>query len=236
MMNCLEFRRLCLAEPATQDSEFMRHKRDCVRCAAFARDVNQFEQKLVTALHVEVPDNLTSRIILRQSLSDDVANGRQRRGVYALAAGVLLTVGLIVGVFLAMRAPSPSPDQRVLAHIEMERKLLSTEWEVGRSELARVLDKAGVELKGSLGRVRHASLCPLSKNGGVHLVFDGSKGIVIVLLMPKDFVSKPVNVHSEKLEGVILPTGNGSMALVGQHGEHLQQIAQRIRQAVTWRL
>jgi hypothetical protein len=236
MMNCLEFRRLCLAEPATQDSEFMQHKRDCVRCAAFASDINQLDKKLVTALRIDVPDNLVSRIILRQSLHSDVASQRQRRGIYALVAGVLLTVGLMVGIFLATRAPTPSPDQRVLAHIEMERKLLSTEWDVGRPELARVLDRAGVELKGNPGRVRHASLCPLSKNGGVHLVFDGSKGPVIVLLMPKEFISKPIAIHSQKLEGVILPTRNGSMALVGQHGEHLQQIAQKIHQAVSWRL
>ncbi len=236
MMNCLEFRRLCLAEPATQDKAFIRHKRECVRCAAFARDVNQLESKLVAALHVEVPDNLASRIILRQSLHGDATSEGQRRGVYTLVAGVLLTVALIAGILLATRAPSPSPDQRVLAHIEMERDLLSTEWDVGQPELARVLDKAGVELKGNPGRVRHASLCPLSKNGGVHLVFDGTRGPVIVLLMPKEFISKPVAVHSEKLEGVILPTRNGSMALVGQHGEHLQQIAQKIRQAVSWRL
>ncbi len=234
MMNCLEFRRLCLAEPATQDSEFIQHKRECVPCAAFASDVNQLDKKLVAALRIDVPDNLASRIILRQSLHGSAASERQRRGLYALVAGVLLAVGLIAGVFLATRPASP--DRRVLAHIEMERELLSTGWDVGQTELARVLDKAGVELKGNPGRVRHASLCRLSKNGGVHLVFDGSKGPVIVLLLPREFISKPIAIHSEKLEGMILPTRNGSMALVGQHGEQLQQIAQKIRQAVSWRL
>ena len=214
----------------------MQHKRDCMRCAAFASDVNQLDKKLVTALRIDVPDNLASRIVLRQSLHGDVASERQRRGVYALVAGMLLTVGLIAGVFLAKRAPLPPPDRRVLAHIEMERDLLLTEWDVGQTELARVLDKAGVELKGNPGRVRHASLCALSKNGGVHLVFDGNKGPVIVLLMPKEFISKQIAIHSEKLEGVILPTRNGSMALVGQHGERLQPIVQKIREAVSWRL
>lgn len=74
----------------------------------------------------------------------------------------------------------------------------------------------------------------LSKNGGVHLVFDGGKGPVIVLLLPREFISKPIAVRSEKVQGVILPTRNGSMALVGQNGEQLQQIAQKIRQAVSW--
>lgn len=234
MMNCLEFRRFCLADPATQDTEFMRHKRDCARCAAFASEVIQLDKKLVGALDIDVPDNLASRIILRQSLDRDASRQRRRRGIYALAAGLLLAVGLTAGVFLTTRAPSP--DRRVLAHIEMERELLSTRQDVAQTQLAHVLDTAGVELRGNPGKVRHASLCPLSKNGGVHLVFDGNKGPVIVLLLPKEFVPQPISIRSEKLEGVILPTSNGSMALVGQHGEDLQEIAQRIHRAVTWRL
>lgn len=232
-MNCLEFRRLCLAEPATQDSEFVQHKRGCARCGAFARDVNQLDKKLVTALRVDVPDNLASRIILRQSIDGGAISRGQRRGIYALVAGLLLAVGITAALFLA--TGTPSPDRRVLAHIEMERKLLSKEWDVGQTELARVLDTAGVDLKGNLGPVRHASPCPLSKNGGVHLVFDGRRGPIIVLLLPKEFVPKVIPIHSEKLEGMILPTPNGSMALVGQPGEHLLQIAQKIRQAVSWR-
>jgi hypothetical protein len=234
MMNCLEFRRLCLAEPASQDTGFMQHKRDCVGCAAFAGDVTQFDKELVTALRVDAPDNLASRIILRQSLDRGAISTRQRRGIYALVAGLLLAVGITAGMFLATR--TPSPDRRVLAHIEMERELLSTRQDVSRAQLVQVLDKAGAALKGNLGPVRHASLCPLSKNGAVHLVFNGSKGLIIVLLLPREFVSEPVPIHSKKLEGMILPTRNGSMALVGQHGEQLQQIAQKIRQAVSWRL
>lgn len=144
MMNCLEFRRLCLAEPATQDTELMQHKRDCAGCAAFASDVNRLNKKLAPALRVDVP---ASRTILRQSLHGDFASHRQQRGLYALVAGVLLVIGLIAGIVLAMRAPSP--DRRVLAHIEMNREVLSTAWGVGQSELAWVLDKAGVEQKGT---------------------------------------------------------------------------------------
>ena len=51
------------------------------------------------------------------------------------------------------------------------------------------------------------------------MVLNGSKGPVIVLPMPKEFVSKRVTIESKKLEGMILPTRNGSMAVVGQHGE-----------------
>jgi hypothetical protein len=75
---------------------------------------------------------------------------RQRRDIYALVAGLSLVVGLTADVFPATR--TVSPDRRALAHIEMERELLSTRWDVSRTQLARVLDKAGIELKDDLGR------------------------------------------------------------------------------------
>jgi Protein of unknown function (DUF3379) len=233
-MNCLEFRRLSLADPATQDTEFIRHKQDCARCAAYTSAVSQLDKKLRAALQIDVPHNLASRIILRQSLDRDTSGHPNRRAIYALVAGLLLLIGLTVGVFLTARAPSP--DRRVLAHIEMERELLSTRQHVTQMQLADVLNTVGAELKENPGRIRHASLCHLSKNVGAHLVFDGDKGPVIVLLSPKEFVPKPITIYSEKLEGMILPTANGSMAVVGQHGEDLQEVARKMRQAVTWRM
>lgn len=130
----------------------------------------------------------------------------------------------------------PSLDQRVLAHIELERELLSTREKVSRAKLLSVLKSVGAELKGDLANVQHASLCPLSEHGGAHLVFDGRKGPVIVLLLPKEFVAAPTAIQREKMAGLVLPTTNGSMALVSEHGESLQEIAQRMRGAVTWRL
>jgi hypothetical protein len=52
--------------------------------------------------------------------------------------------------------------------------------------------------------------------------------------MSEEFMSKRVSIESKKLGGMILPTCNGSMAVVGQHGEQLLQIGQKMRQAVSW--
>ncbi|MDX1487842.1 MAG: DUF3379 family protein [Acidiferrobacterales bacterium] len=232
-MNCLEFRRHCLADPASQEAEFIAHRRNCQRCAEFAADVAQLDRKIAEALQVDVPDHLSSRIVLRQSLYRDQQHQKRRR-LYALAASVIVAIGLTVALVLTNRGPSL--DQRVLAHIDLERELLSTREAVTHAKLVRVLKSAGAELVGDLGDVQHASLCPLSEHGGAHLVFDGRKGPVIVLLLPKEFVAAPTAIHIKEMGGLVLPTGNGSMALVSEHDESLQEIAQRMRSAVTWRL
>ncbi len=232
-MNCLEFRRRCLADPASQEAEFVAHRRNCPRCAGFAAGVTQLDRKITEALQVDVPEHLGSRIVLRQSLYRDQHHQRRRR-VHALAASLIVAIGLTTALVLTNRGPSL--DQRVLAHIDRERELLSTREEVAQAKLVSVLRSAGAELMGDLGNVRHASLCPLSEHGGAHLVFDGRKGPVIVLLLPKEFVAAPTAIQRKEISGLVLPTGNGSLALVSEHGEPLQEIAQRIRDAVTWRL
>lgn len=232
-MNCLEFRRHCLADPASQEAEFVTHRRNCPRCSEFTAGVTQLDRKITEALQVDVPDNLGSRIVLRQSLYRDQQHQKRRR-MYALAASLIVAVGLTAALVLTHRGPSL--DQRVLAHIELERELLSTRGEVTHAKLVSVLNSAGAELMGDLGNVQHASLCPLSQHGGAHLVVDGRKGPVIVLLLPKEFVAAPTAIQIEEMAGLVLPTGNGSMALVSEHGESLQEIAQRMRNAVTWRL
>ncbi|MFQ5935656.1 MAG: DUF3379 family protein [Acidiferrobacterales bacterium] len=233
-MNCLEFRRHCLADPASQDGELLRHRRDCPRCAEFAASIAQLDKKFVEALRIDVPDNLVSRIILRQSIYLDESRQRHRRRMYALAASLFVAIGLTIGVLVVNR--TPPLDRQVIAHVELERALLLTRQEVSRPMLVQVLDTVGAELKGSLGPVRHVSLCHLSKHGGAHIVFDGKKGPVIALLLPKQFITGPTMFRSDKFGGMILPTNNGSMALVGAHGEQLQEVAHRMRTAITWRL
>lgn len=234
-MNCLDFRRHCLADPASQEVGFVQHRRECLRCAEFAAGVTQVDKKIIEALRVDVPENMVSRIVLRQSLHRDQQHQRRRRRrMYALVASVLVAIGLTAA--LVLTTGGPSLEQRVLAHIELERELLSTREDVPRAKLVSVLSTVGAELKGDLGDVQHASLCPLSENGGAHLVFDGRKGPVIVMLLPKEFVSAPTAIQSNKVAGLVLPTSNGSMTIVGERGEPLQEIAQRMRDAVTWRL
>ena len=87
-MNCLEFRRRCLAEPGNQDSEFVRHKRECAACAEFAVSMHDIDRTLVEALRVDVPENLASRIILRQSLQNGQVTGRHKLRRYAIAASL----------------------------------------------------------------------------------------------------------------------------------------------------
>ncbi|MFQ5756948.1 MAG: DUF3379 family protein [Acidiferrobacterales bacterium] len=233
-MNCLEFRRRSLAEPGCQESKFLRHKRNCTRCAEFSLGVMQFDKGLTEALQVEVPNNLASRIILRQSLDADRAQRTRKRRLYAWAASVLLTLGLAGGWFTATHVPPV--DRSVIARIsEVPASQVAAE-QVSYDRLVRVLRTLGGELSGSLGQVSYASIYYMQGLPCGQLVLAGMKGPVNVLLMPGVYVDNRRALRSKQWNGVIVPTANGSMAIVGEQGEALDDVEQQVRSAVIWRL
>lgn len=233
-MNCLEFRRRCLAEPGNQDNEFVRHKNECAACTDFAEHMRKVNKTLVEALRVDVPENLASRIILRQSLQKSEVPSKYKPRRYAIAASLLLTLGLAGGLYTII---STAPFHRaVMAHLDGEWDLLVQRQGVSDQKLMSVLDSVGGELKGDIGKIRHASLCDFSEYGGAHLVLEGRKGPVVVLLLPEKHIAGAKVVSGDRANGIIVPTNNGSMAIVSNEGEAFHDIARRVRSAVVWRL
>ena len=67
-----------------------------------------------------------------------------------------------------------------------------------------------------------------------HLVIQGERGPVTLLLMPEERVAAPESFTGESIKGVILPVGSGSIALFGAPDEALERIEQRVLDSVTW--
>ncbi len=67
-----------------------------------------------------------------------------------------------------------------------------------------------------------------------HLVIQGERGPVTVLLMPEEPVDAPVSLEDETSHGVILPVGGGSIAIVAPRGEALERIEESVLNSVAW--
>jgi len=52
--------------------------------------------------------------------------------------------------------------------------------------------------------------------------------------MPNEMVSSPVSLVGESVNGVILPHGDGSIAIIGQREERIQDLEQRVIDSVEW--
>jgi hypothetical protein len=124
---------------------------------------------------------------------------------------------------------------QVLSHLDHEpNALLPTNTEVAEQRLAQVVNDEVGTMDRNIGLVTYAMSCVINGRTIPHLVIQGEKGPITLLLMPEEMVSMPVPLIGESINGVILPVGNGSIAIIGQRNERLDDIKKRVVNSVEW--
>lgn len=234
-MNCLEFRRRMLSDPMQQDGELREHEATCSECGPFARRLRADELRLRAILtDVAVPDGLAERVRLAARFERRAE--RRRFGWYAAAAGVLLVVGAsLVSLWTtALERGQQTLAQAVINHIEDESSHLRAAGPVPMARVKWVFRRFGAELAGDIGQVNFAAECLMRRRNGVHLVMPGRMGPVTAFFMPGEMTEHTIAVRSERFVGHIVPTSWGSIAVVGEQGESLQGLGERLAAVVRW--
>ncbi len=224
-MNCIEFLFRHTTDPHGQDPVLLRHRHECPACNAFAAQQLAFEKTLREAVRLPVPSTLAARLVLNQAI-----HGPRPWRRFAVAATFLLTLGIAAGLWWS--AQRVSLEESVLAHVLDERDLLATRGSVPATDVASILRTAGVVLRKEVGAVRYAGVCQIRQHAGGHLVVPGRHGPVTVLLLPKEPVASRRTVAAHGFHGVIVPLGHGSMAIIGEPGEEIGPIEQRLQTAL----
>ena len=217
-MNCLDFRRAVGAEPALRSVEIEEHLRACPACAEFAHQVQVLDRRLFEALSVAVPARPRRIPFLTQAFAPP------RR--WALAASVLLAVGVAFGVWLAFPRSSLASD--VVSHARHEPQSWSSEGQVvSADEVGRMLRGAGLAASADLGRVTYARSCWFRGHFVPHLVVQDESGPIMLLLLPQERIGKEMRFSEGGFSGVILPAAHGSVAVLAQADTRLDAVATR---------
>lgn len=228
-MNCLEYRRIQLSDPHCRDAAFIAHRGECAGCAALAERALRFERELKSAMEVEVPADLESRVLLANAFNAEARMPRRRLlAMAAGGAGVLLTGGIVGGLLMRPWATFDL-EQAVFAHIDEEPEALTYPTPVATSVVDALMRKVGAELIDDPGPVTFANLCTIGVKSIAHLVVTGNRAPVSVLLMPERRVSARTTIHRGDRRGMLLPIPDGSLAIVGRVGEPLDRVEERIR-------
>ncbi len=237
MMDCLEFRHYLLIDPLCRDADFVTHRAECAGCDRETARAVKLEKQLHGALFVEPPEGLRDRILLVHALDHDKPRRIFRPRWLAMAASLLLIVGIAGGLghhWADMWIGASGLEVTVLNHINDEIEHLHEDHNLQVADLEVLLAPFGARLKNSLGRVNYAGRCNIRKHSGVHLVVPGQQGPVTVLLMPREYVKDRQTVRSARFSGVIVPTSYGSMAVVGEKGEPLDGVVNMLAEKITW--
>ncbi|MFW2439606.1 MAG: DUF3379 family protein [Arenicellales bacterium] len=84
------------------------------------------------------------------------------------------------------------------------------------------------QAKDNIGKLNYANNCQIRKNTGAHLIVNGENGPVTVLVMPGEHIDEDINITPRRFDVAIYSTVYGSLAVVGEKGEQIPPIAEKM--------
>jgi hypothetical protein len=234
MNTCDEYREAVGADPSFDGGAG--HLSTCEACQAFRAEMQDLDQLIGRAMRLSVPE-LALPDLAEIDTSNVAVMPRRRFGApawLALAATVTLAAFLGFRMFGNDLSAVPLAEQ-IVAHIEHEPYAVRvTDEAVSDRRLARVVPASVATMDHSAGLITYAQSCLINGHEVPHLVIQGERGPITILLMPEEAVAGAQSIVSERLNGVILPVGRGSIAIIGEEGENLQKIEEQVLSSVTW--
>lgn len=237
-MDCDEFRQAIGACPSDDTSEAVRHERECADCRTLREELATLDETLARAMAIPVPEIEMPELPDREARGRVVASRRRRVPVpawFGLAAGFALAAyfGLLA---LSSNEPGGSLAEQVLAHMDHEQgSRIVTTVAVPERTLESVVSNDVARMGPGLGLVTYARSCVINGKVIPHLVVQGENGPITLLLLPDEHVDAPVPLEGDAVTGVILPVGEGSIAIVGERGQDVRSMGNRVVEAVKWK-
>ncbi len=233
-MNCEDYRQAIAEDPNFDGGAG--HVSECSECRTYRDEMRALDVSIGRALALEVPDLILPDL---PDLENVVSLSDRRRlstpTWFAMAATVLLAA------FFGLRFVADDGDpygalaSEVLAHVAHEPLALRvTDVAVRDEHLDSVVPNDLARMDHGAGLITFAETCPINGNNVPHLVIQGQHGPITIILMPDEKISSAIALNDENQHGVILPVGDGSIAIVGGLDEALDEVQKQVLQSVVW--
>jgi len=244
-MNCEDYKQIIGADPDAKPEGAAEHIAACVDCRQFTAEMVALNARMAKALKINVPP----RPALDLPPIDGSPDNERHSNVVGLHARkpqsistptwLAIAASFAVAAFIGLQFFAGNVDDglnladEVLAHVDHEpQALVVTNVAVSEDSLSRVVNPTVGTLSAGLGLVSYARTCIINGKPVPHLVIQGENGPVTVLLMPEEMIDGPLQVDGESVNGVILPVGNGSIAIIGEDSENLEEVQQQVLDSV----
>lgn len=263
MMNELEFQEKVLANPDTLDPDVLEAIRENPALATLLAELQSWTSQVDATLRgIEAPANLQAKLLsipeaaFESSEPDSIAeqpaevvslDSRRSAGTaqyYAIAASLLLAFGI---GFSTLFSSNPSESDlafgnEVLAHLYHDGETfdsLETDGQLGFQLVNSVMAPTGNVLLDEtlLSRtvIKMAKPCFIIPSyESAHLVMKGSKGAVSLFVVNNSPVEAEFEIHDDRFDGVVIPSDQGNIILVGEHLEDLDRYKALFSGAMEW--
>jgi len=234
MNTCEEYREAIAAEPSFDGGAA--HLSQCASCQAFRAEMLALDLKISSALAISVPE-LKLPELSKIDTSKVTALPLRRFAQPAwLAVAATVTLAVFIGYgMLGSDVSNATLAEQILVHIDHEPGAFRVVDEaVTDKRLARVVPASIGSMDHSVGLITYAQSCRINGREVPHLVIQGEFGPITILLMPGEKISGAQTIEGENVHGIILPVGDGSIAIIGESGERLERIEEQVKNSVTW--
>jgi len=208
---------------------------ECSSCQAYRQEMMALDDKILRALSLNVPE-LSMPDLPEIESSNVVSLGSRRR--FAPPTWLAMAATVVVAALIGIRfvgVDNGSLADEVLAHLDGEpRALVVTDVEVSDERFRSVVPARIASMDRSAGLITYAQSCEINGRDVPHLVIQGERGPVTILLMPEEKIPNALPLDGDTVHGVILPVGDGSIAIIGVREERLDLIEERVLKSVTW--
>jgi hypothetical protein len=220
-MSCEDLRLLIGADPDSAGPELDEHVRGCEGCRAFREEMRRLNADIRRAL--DAPP--------------DIRGARPRRAApawreYALAAGVVLATAAAIVVWLLR--PTDTLAHEVVAHVKAEPESWLSSHNVSPGSIDHALKSSGVSLDLASDKIVYAQSCWFRGHYVPHLVVETTHGPATVLILRHEQVKARDNFREGGMTGVIVPAGDGSIAVLARGRGQVDDVASELREEVHW--
>lgn len=240
-MNCNDYQSAIAANPSSTPEGGEAHVANCEACSAFREAMLTLDARIAAAMKIAVPPlDMPDLSVIGDSVVALPVKDKPRFGMPAWI-GIAAAFALAAVISLQLIGTGPversTLAEQVLEHLDHEAgSRVVTSVSVSEERLHSVVDESVETVEDSIGLVTYARSCEINGRSIPHLVIQGEKGPITLLLMPDEMITEAIRLDGEGVNGVILPVGKGSIAIVGERDEQLEEIEQRVVDSVEWRI
>jgi hypothetical protein len=218
-LDCPHARLAIGGDPHELTPELSAHLAACAACTRFRTETLALDARLRAAFEMPLTE---FRKPARQAPP-------ARR--FALAASVVLAMVIGGGVWLLKPLPALAGD--VLEHVKHESASWDAHEVLTPSQLAVVLREAGVQFDSSMP-VLYAMACSFHGRRVPHLVVQTADGPLTVMLLAHEKVDGRMDFSEGGFRGILVPAGEGSVAVLARDGEVPDAAAAKLVSGVRW--
>ena len=235
-----------MANPHDTDDEFLAAANASPQRTSLLKDLQTLDARVSSiANSVPVPEGLAARLKANAQASNVVVlpvRSRYQR-YYAMAASLVITVGVIMSSGLGIARPNAADikfHDDIIGHMYRETpRIENATTDLTMEQINQVIEAAGGHLREDERiksmHIKFANDCnviPATK--GAHIVLEGTKGSVSVIMIHNSPVSTEFDVNDPRFKGKIIPFGQGNLIILGEKEESLESYENLITETFEW--